>query len=118
RSLSRPGRCPDQRRSARPRSKSCSAFVNGASSEGRAQRRTSERGSSGTRVTIVAVVVWGVLALVFGLAFAVQPLAVARFTSQFRFVPYPASPSRQQMRYFRAVGLAIAMAGVVVLLLS
>jgi hypothetical protein len=61
--------------------------------------------------------VWGVPAIVFGLAFALQPIAVARFTGRFRFVPYPASPTRQQMLYFRVVSLVIAIAGAVVVLL-
>jgi hypothetical protein len=63
-------------------------------------------------------VVWGVLLLAFGLAFALAPLGVARVTGYFRFVPYPSSPSHAQLRYFRLSGLVIAVAGVALLLLS
>jgi hypothetical protein len=67
---------------------------------------------------MVVAVVWGVVLVVFGLAFSLQPLGVARLTSYFRFVPYPASPSREQMLYFRAAGLAITLAGRLVLVLA
>jgi hypothetical protein len=63
-------------------------------------------------------VVWGVLLLVFGVAFALAPLSVARVTGYFRFVPYPSSPSSHQMRYFRLAGLVIAAAGLVLILLG
>ena len=64
------------------------------------------------------MVVWGVLLLVIGLLFAVTPLGVARVTGHVRYVPYPRSPTTQQMRYFRIAGLVIAAGGAVFLLLS
>jgi hypothetical protein len=61
-------------------------------------------------------VILGVVLLAFGLAFALAPLFVARVTGYFRFVPYPSSPSGHQMRYFRLVGLVVALAGIVLIL--
>jgi len=61
-------------------------------------------------------VVWGVFLLVFGMAFTLAPLSVARAAGHIRFVPHPQSPSREQMRYFRVAGLVAAAAGVAVIL--
>jgi hypothetical protein len=62
------------------------------------------------------VVLLGLLLLAFGLAFGLAPLPVARVTGFFRFVPYPSSPSGQQMRYFRFAGVLIAAIGIVLIL--
>jgi hypothetical protein len=65
---------------------------------------------------ILRVVVLGVVLLAFGLAFALAPIPIARVMGNFRFVPYPSSPSGHQMRYFRLAGLAIAVVGVILIL--
>ena len=63
-------------------------------------------------------VVWGVFLLAFGVAFTLAPLSVARATGHIRFVPYPQSPSREQMRYFRVAGVLAAAAGIAVILVA
>ncbi len=62
--------------------------------------------------------VWAVVLLAFGLVFALAPLSVARATGHFRYVPYPPSPTPQQMRYFRLSGVVIAAAGVVLMFIG
>ena len=64
------------------------------------------------------VVIVGVFLVVFGFAFASSPIRFARSVRWARDQPIPPSPSKDQLRYFRISGFAVAAVGVVLLLLA
>jgi hypothetical protein len=59
------------------------------------------------------VAIVGVAFIAFGLAFASRPITFARSVRWVRDQPIPSSPSSDQMRYYRASGVAFAVLGVV-----
>jgi hypothetical protein len=65
---------------------------------------------------VPVVLIVGISLVLFGLAFALSPITLARSVRWVRDQPIPSSPSRDQMRYYRVSGSAFAIVGVVVLI--
>jgi len=64
------------------------------------------------------VLLIGVAFVIFGLAFAWSPVRLARSVRWVRDQPIPPSPSAGQIRYYRLSGIAFALVGAVVVVLS